>query len=74
MFEMWHLEEFTLTWGHEPPSGLGSEAPIVVAAAAPVVTTTGLSRAVVVVVSNSEEMVAKGSGPSARPGPEVRPP
>jgi hypothetical protein len=74
MFEMWHLEEFKLTWGHEPPSGLGSEASVVAAVAAPAVTTTGLSRAAVVVVSNPEEVAVEGSCPSAHPGPEVRPP
>jgi hypothetical protein len=72
--EIWHLEELKLTWGHEPPSGLGSGAPVVVAATAPAVMTIGLSWAVVVVVSNSKEVAMEGSRPSARPRPEVRPP
>jgi hypothetical protein len=72
MLEIWHLEE--LTWGHEPPSGLGSGVPVVVAATAPAVTMVGLSWAAVVVVSNPKEVATKGSRPSAHPGPEVRPP
>jgi hypothetical protein len=78
------LEESKLTWGPKPSSDPGREAPAVVAAAAaapdvvaaaaPVVTTVGLTLVVVAVVSDPKVVVAEGSRPSARPGPEVRPP
>jgi hypothetical protein len=84
MLEIGHLREPKLTWDHEPSSGLGSGVPIVVAAgaavptvvavAAPAVTAVSLTWAAVVVVSNPKEVAAKGSRPSACPGPEVRPP
>jgi hypothetical protein len=72
--EIWHLEELKLTWGHEPPSGLGSGAPVVVAAAAPAVMTIDLTWRAVVVVLNPKEVAVEGSRPSAHPRPEVRPP
>jgi hypothetical protein len=79
------LEESKLTWDHEPSISLGSRAPAVVAVAAaavpaavavaaPVVTVVGLTHAAVVVVSNPKVVAVESSRPSARPGPEVRPP
>jgi hypothetical protein len=49
-------------------------APAVVVAAAPAVTTVGLTLVAVTVVADPKVMVAEGSGPSAHPGPEDRPP
>jgi hypothetical protein len=78
------LEEPKLTWDHEPSSGLGSWAlvvvavaaavPAAVAAAAPAVTAVDLTQAAAVVVSEPMVVAAEGSRPSARPGPEVRTP
>jgi hypothetical protein len=79
------LEEPKLTWDREPSSGFGSGAPVVVAAAAaaspavvvaaaPAVTAVSLTQAVVMVMLEPMVVVAEGSRPSARPGPEVRPP
>jgi predicted porin len=48
--------------------------PAAVAAAAPAVTVVGLTQTAVVVVSDLKVVAAEGSRPSARPGPEVRPP
>jgi hypothetical protein len=73
-----------LTWDHEPSSGLGSgahvviaasaAAPAAVAATAPAVMAVGLTQAAVVVVSYLKMVAAEGSRPSARPRPEVRAP
>jgi hypothetical protein len=70
-----------LTWDHEPSSGLGSEAHVVVAAAAtpaaataPVVMAVGLAQAAAVVVCDLKMVAAEGSRPSARPGPRVQAP
>jgi hypothetical protein len=75
------LEGPKLTWDHEPSSGLGRGAhvvvaatPAAVAAAAPAVTAVGLTQATAVMVSDPKVVAAEGSRPSARPGPKVRPP
>jgi hypothetical protein len=77
------LGEPKLTWDREPSSGLGSgahvvvaatAAPAAIAATAPGVMAVGLTHAAMVVVSDLKMVAAEGSRPSARPGPEVRPP
>jgi hypothetical protein len=49
-------------------------APAIVSVAAHAVTTVGLTLVAVAVVSDLKVVVAEGSRPSARTGPEVRPP